>query len=54
MQENSERSWSTKTQEETLEISSTGYGLESVAYTDDWGNNILAQKLNGTKSFWRK
>ncbi len=41
-----------KKQREALEISSTGYGLESTLAADDWGNNLSAQKQNETQSSW--
>jgi hypothetical protein len=41
-----------KKQQETLEISTTGYGLESALASDDWGNNLSAQKQNETESSW--
>lgn len=37
-------------EQETLEISSTGYGLESVSASEDWGNNLSAQKQENTES----
>lgn len=47
-----ERTSNKKKEQETLEISSTGYGLESALASEDWGNNLSAQKQNDTESSW--
>lgn len=47
-----ESTFNKKKEQETLEISSTGYGLESALASEDWGNNLTAQKQNETESSW--
>lgn len=47
-----EHTFNKKNKQETLEISSTGYGLESTLASEDWGNNLTAQKQNETESSW--
>ena len=47
-----EHTFNKKKEQETLEISSTGYGLESALASEDWGNNLSAQKQDDTESSW--
>ncbi|MBB6446160.1 hypothetical protein [Bacillus benzoevorans] len=41
-----------KTEQETLEISSTGYGLESVESSQETDSTTTAQKGNDSESSW--
>lgn len=48
--ENATRSLGNKAEEEALEISSTGYGLESVSVSKETAEKTSSQKQNDSES----